>query len=93
MADQVKLDPLGRQVLEHLKKHRPKMAQQLEKEGTLLEVCLGLENLAKESLAEGIQKGLDYQTAWEQARSLCFLPDEEDVPSLPNNPLHPTTTE
>lgn len=90
---QPKLDPLGLQVLEHLKQFRPKMSAELARQGHLLQTAQALENMAKESLAQGLSKGLNYQAAWEQARQLCFLPDEEDVPSLPNNPLYPTTTE
>ncbi|HEY9142301.1 MAG TPA: hypothetical protein VIN93_15485 [Bryobacteraceae bacterium] len=90
---QPKLDPLGLQILAHLKEYRPLMSAELEKQGNLLSTVRSLEELAKQSLADGISAGLDYQAAWEQARQVCFLPDEGDVPSLPHNPLYPTTAE
>ena len=89
---QPKLDPLALKVYNHLQANRPKMAEELRQQGKLEDVSRNLANLARESVADGVGKGLDYQAAWEQARSLCFLPDEEDVPDLPSNSLYPTTT-
>ena len=89
---QVQLDPLGEKILKHWKSNRPLMSAELEKQGKLLSSIQSAEEMYKESLADGVAKGLPYQSALEAARPLAFLPDEEDVPNLPSNPLYPATT-
>jgi hypothetical protein len=92
-ASQPKLDPLGLKILRHWKENRPQMSQELEKQGKLHQAVQAAEEMYKDTLVEGVQKGMQYQSAEEAARPIAFLPDEEDVPHLPSNPLYPAITE
>jgi hypothetical protein len=97
MNEATSLTPLGYQILEHWKRHRPTMVATLEKGNQLQQAVFAAQELTGNLLYEltAVRK-MDYQTAWEIAtREWAFLPDEEDQPQLsfdpatldPNRPL------
>jgi len=89
------LDPEAQRVKDHWQKFRPKMSAELAQAGRLNQSVLAATDLMKESQADLVGNGLDYQAALEKSRPIAYLPDEQDVPDLPNNPLLtlPTITE
>ncbi len=89
------LDPEAQRVKAHWLEHRPNMASQLQQQGQLNQQVQAATDLMRESQADLVGKGMDYQQALEQSRPIAYLPSEEDVPELPNNPNLPlpTTTE
>jgi hypothetical protein len=97
MAEMIAMTPLGYKILEHWRRHRPKMVAALEQVGQLRQAVYAAQELTGNLLYElmVVQK-MDYQFAWEIAtREWAFLPDEEDQPELsfdpatldPNQPL------
>ena len=88
MSEATSLTPLGYQILEHWKRHRPTMVATLEKGNQLQQAVFAAQELTGNLLYElmVIQK-MDYQFAWEIAtREWAFLPDEEDQPQLSFDP-------
>ena len=97
MAETIVPTPLGHNILEHWRRHRPKMVTALDQAGRLQQAVYAAQELTGNLLYElmVVQK-MDYQFAWEIAtREWAFLPDEEDQPELsfdpatldPNQPL------
>lgn len=89
------LAPEEQRVKDHWLKYRPRMSAELQKLGHLDNSVKGAVDLMAESMSDLLGSGLDYQSALEKSRPIAYLPDEEDVPELPNNPLltYPTITE
>jgi hypothetical protein len=85
--NQPKLDGGGLQALNHWKEFRPKMYAELEKSGRLYEAAQQAADQTMDALMALLQKGMDYQTAWESVREQwMFLPSEEDLPELGVDP-------
>ncbi len=82
------LTPLGYQILEHWKRHRPTMVQKLTRENQLQQAIFAAQELTGNLLYElTVVRKMDYQLAWEIAtREWAFLPDEEDQPQLSFDP-------
>lgn len=89
------LDPEALKVARHWVTYRPRMSQELQKQGRFNQSVQSLTDLMRDSQADLVGRGMDYQAALEQSRPIAYLPSEEDVPDLPNNPLLrlPETTE
>ena len=88
MIETTTLTPLGHKILEHWKRHRPTMVEQLDKENQLQQAVFAAQELTGNLLYElmVVQK-MDYQFAWEIAtKEWAFLPDEEDQPQLSFDP-------
>jgi len=88
MAETIVPTPLGHKILEHWKRHRPKMVAALDQAGRLQQAVYAAQELTGNLLYElmVVQK-MDYQFAWEIAtREWAFLPDEEDQPELSFDP-------
>ena len=84
MLETTTLTPLGHQILEHWRRHRPTMVEKLAKGNQLQQAVFAAQELTGNLLYElmVVQK-MDYQFAWEIAtREWAFLPDEEDQPQL-----------
>ena len=84
MLETTTLTPLGHQILEHWRRHRPTMVEKLTKGNQLQQAVFAAQELTGNLLYElmVVQK-MDYQFAWEIAtREWAFLPDEEDQPQL-----------
>jgi len=80
MAD-YPLGSLGLQIKAHWKQHRPKMYAGLEKSGHLQESVYQAQEQTSDLMDDLLDKGLDYNQAWELAREeWAFLPSEEDEP-------------
>lgn len=88
MTETVMLTPLGHQILEHWKRHRPKMVESLERADRLQQAIFAAQELTGNLLYElTVMKKMEYHRAWEIAtREWAFLPDEEDQPQLPFDP-------
>jgi hypothetical protein len=83
------LSPWAEQAKAHWKEHRPRMYAELEKAGTLDEAAEKAATQTKDDLCSAIEDGMDYYAAWEMLRErYLFLPTEEDVPLLGENPNH-----
>jgi hypothetical protein len=91
MAPPLHLDPEAQRVKAHWQKYRPKMSALLQQQGKLDHMVLGATNLMRETQADLVGKGQDYNQALEQSRPIAYLPDEEDAPNLPAS-LQPHTT-
>ena len=78
------LTPLGQQILEHWKQHRPVMVRKLTQENQLQQAIYAAQELTGNLLYDlTVVQKMDYQPAWEIAtREWAFLPDEEDQPQL-----------
>ena len=76
--------PLGHQILEHWKRHRPTMVAILESGDRLPQAVFAAQELTGNLLYElTVVQKMDYQPAWEIAtREWAFLPDEKDQPQL-----------
>jgi hypothetical protein len=82
------LTPLGQKILEHWRRHRPTMVENLANANQLQQAVFAAQELTGNLLYElmVVQK-MDYQFAWEIAtREWAFLPDEEDQPHLSFDP-------
>jgi len=88
MSEATSLTPLGYQILEHWKRHRPTMVATLEKGNQLQQAVFAAQELTGNLLYElTVIRKMDYQTAWELAtREWAFLPDENDQPQLSFDP-------
>jgi len=88
MSDATTLTPLGHQILEHWKRHRPAMVAMLDKGNQLQSAVFAAQELTGNLLYElTVVRKMDYQTAWEIAtREWAFLPDENDQPQLSFDP-------
>ena len=82
------LTPLGNQILEHWRRHRPMMVEELDKGSQLRQAIFAAQELTGNLLYElTVVQKMDYQPAWEIAtREWAFLPDEEDQPQLSFDP-------
>jgi hypothetical protein len=96
MIETTTLSPLGYQILEHWKRHRPTMVENLAKADQLRQAVFAAQELTGNLLFElTVVQKMDYQVAWEIAtKEWAFLPDEEDQPQLSFNPatLNPNQT-
>jgi hypothetical protein len=88
MTETATLTPLGHQILEHWKRHRPKMVKDLENGNHLHRSVLAAQELTSNLLYElTVAQKMEYHRAWEIAtREWAFLPDEEDQPQLAFDP-------
>ncbi len=88
MTETVSLTPLGHQILEHWRRHRPKMVESLESRNQLQRAIFAAQELTGNLLYElTVVKKMEYHRAWEIAtREWGFLPDEEDQPQLSFDP-------
>ena len=88
MLETTTLTPLGHQVLEHWRRHRPTMVGNLDKGNQLQQAIFAAQELTGNLLYElTVVQKMDYQPAWEIAtREWAFLPDEEDQPQLSFDP-------
>ncbi len=84
----VTLTPLGHQILEHWRRHRPKMVENLERGNQLQAAVFAAQELTGNLLYElTVVRKMEYHRAWEIAtREWAFLPDEEDQPQLSFDP-------
>jgi hypothetical protein len=96
MIETTTLSPLGYQVLEHWKRHRPTMVENLEKADQLQQAVFAAQELTGNLLYElTVVQKMDYQAAWDIAtKEWAFLPDEQDQPQLSFDPatLNPHQT-
>ena len=68
MSEATSLTPLGYQILEHWKRHRPTMVATLEKGNQLQQAIFAAQELTGNLLYElTVIRKMDYQTAWEIA--------------------------
>jgi hypothetical protein len=83
------LTNLGEQIAAHWQKYRPTMYQALKSKGQLRQAVYEAQEQTADLLTQLIsQQGMRYDEAWEVAREIAFLPDEEELPMLgENNPL------
>jgi hypothetical protein len=88
MLETTTLTPLGHQILEHWRRHRPTMVENLERGNQLPQAIFAAQELTGNLLYElTVVQKMDYQSAWEIAtREWAFLPDEEDQPQLSFDP-------
>jgi hypothetical protein len=88
MSEATSLTPLGYQILEHWKRHRPTMVATLDKGNQLQQAVFAAQELTGNLLYElTVVRKMDYQPAWEIAtREWAFLPDENDQPQLSFDP-------
>ena len=88
MTETVILTPLGHQILEHWRHHRPKMVESLEGRNHLQRAIFAAQELTGNLLYElTVVQKMEYHRAWEIAtREWAFLPDEEDQPLLSFDP-------
>ena len=88
MIETTTLTPLGNQILEHWRRHRPMMVEELDKGNQLQQAIFAAQELTGNLLYElTVVQKVDYQPAWEIAtREWAFLPDEEDQPQLSFDP-------
>ena len=88
MLETTTLTPLGHQILEHWRRHRPTMVENLERGNQLPQAIFAAQELTGNLLYElTVVQKMDYQPAWEIAtREWAFLPDEEDQPQLSFDP-------
>jgi hypothetical protein len=84
------MKPLGRfaQIAhDHLREHRPRMYRELKKEGRLREFVEGQAEQYGQMVADLVGQGVAHDAAHEEAALLyLYLPTEEDVPRLGENP-------
>ena len=76
------LTTLGVKIRDHLKEHRPRLAKELEKAGTLDQTSASLQDQADVAYDEARNSGLAPDQAREVARDVWAFPDEEDAPDL-----------
>ena len=76
------LTTLGVKLRDHLKEHRPRLAEELEKAGTLDQTSASLQDQADVAYDEARNSGLAPDQAREVARDVWAFPDEEDAPDL-----------
>ena len=88
MAETTTLTPLGHQILDHWKRHRPRMVANLERGNQLQQAIFAAQELTGNLLYElTVVRKMEYHRAWEIAtREWAFLPNEEDQPQLSFDP-------
>ena len=88
MIETTTLTPLGHEILEHWKRHRPAMVEKLAQENQLQQAVYAAQELTGDLLYElMVVRKMDYQFAWELAtKEWAFLPDEEEQPQLSFDP-------
>jgi len=88
MTPTVPLTPLGYQILEHWRRHRPRMVEDLERRNYLQAAIFAAQELTGNLLYElTVVQKMDYHRVWEIATmEWAFLPDEEDQPHLSFDP-------
>lgn len=88
MTETGPLTPLGNQILDHWKRYRPRMVQNLELGNHLQQAIFAAQELTGNLLYElTVVQKIEYHRAWEIAtREWAFLPDEEDQPDLSFDP-------
>ena len=88
MIQTITLTPLGHQILEHWRRHRPMMVEKLDKGNQLQQAIFAAQELTGNLLYElTVVQKMDYQAAWEMAtKEWAFLPDEADQPQLSFDP-------
>ena len=88
MPQTVPLTLLGYQILEHWRRHRPRMVEDLERRHYLPTAIFAAQELTGNLLYElTVVQKVDYHRAREIAtREWAFLPDEEDQPQLSFDP-------
>jgi hypothetical protein len=65
MLETTTLSPLGYQILEHWKRHRPTMVENLEKADQLRQAVFAAQELTGNLLYElTVVQKMDYQVAW-----------------------------
>jgi hypothetical protein len=80
-------DPWAREAKAHWQKYRPKMYNELEKNGQLEPTLRSAVTRAQEQNISNLQSGMDpFEAQSEAKKQHLFLPDEEDVPLLGENP-------
>lgn len=73
------LDLLGRQIKTHWHRYRPKMCRALEEAGELDKAIYAAQERTHDALSELVEKGWDWNQAWEALRQeWAFLPAEEE---------------
>ena len=96
MIETNSLTPLGHQILEHWKSHRPAMVQRLIQANQLQQAVFAAQELTGNLLYElTVLQKMDYQAAWDIAtKEWAFIPDEQDQPQLSFDPatLNPNQT-
>src|SRR5690348_8386727 len=81
------LSPWSHEAKEHLLKYRPKMAAELQSQGSLDDWAQNAANRAVEESARSIENGMSCLDAQREAKlNHYLLPSEEDVPHLGENP-------
>ena len=77
MTETATLTPLGHQILEHWRRYRPKMLENLERGNHLQQAVFAAQELTGKLLYElTVVQKMDYHCAWEIAtREFWFLPD------------------
>ena len=90
MTETESLTPLGHQILEHWKRYRPTMVQNLEPDHHLQRAIFAAQELTSNLLYElTVVRKMEYHRAWEIAtREWAFLPDEADQPQLSFDPTN-----
>lgn len=89
MSQAAQFDPEELRVRNHWLQHRPKMAAELTRQNQLTAAVKSATDQMKDSQADLVSRGMDYQQALEISRPIAYLPSEEDVPDLPGNPFLP----
>ena len=88
MTETAALTPLGHQILEHWRRHRPKLVENLERGNHLQQAIFAAQELTGNLLYElTVVRKMECHRAWEIAtKEWAFLPDEEDQPHLSFDP-------
>ena len=80
-------DPWAREAKAHWQKYRPKMYNELEQNGQLEPTLRSAVQRAQDQWSANMDSGMDpYEAESEAKRLHLFLPDEDDVPLLGENP-------
>ena len=82
MIETTTLTPLGHEILQHWKRHRPMMVEKLDKGNQLQQAVFAAQELTGSLLYElAVVQKIDYQFAWEiETRERAFLLDANDQP-------------
>ncbi len=79
MANPYPLSNLGRQIKAHWRQYRPKMYRAMEEAGQLDKAVYEAQERTGEALADLVEKGMDWNQAWELIREeWAFLPSEDE---------------
>ena len=87
MDEKLSTSPWAREAKEHWRQYRPKMYQAFEKAGTLNKHLNRAVEQTKDEFVRAIENGMEPHEAWEEVReNHLFLPSEEDMPALGEDP-------